>query len=58
MKSKKKLCVACEISGIETEATCVADKMDLCKKHYYMYTGKFEGIIHEGEKSCKSKETE
>lgn len=55
---KKHLCVACEISGKRVEATHVVDKMDLCKKHYYMYTGKFEEIIHKGEDTCKSKETE
>jgi len=55
---KKKLCVACEIEGKETEAICEVDKVDLCKKHYYLYTGKFEKIIHKGENICKSKETE
>jgi len=52
------LCVACEVEGKETEATHIADKVDLCRKHYYMYTGKFEEMIHKGENVCKSKETE
>jgi len=55
---KRMLCVACEVEGKETEATHIADKVDLCRKHYYMYTGKFEEMIHKGENVCKSKETE